>query len=72
MNHWRKKERVNLKLPLKLFACLCTLKVCFFCCLLILFQNELFLKIISETLSVSNGWDPDQNQHFVGPDLGSN
>ena len=52
MNHWREKERVNLKLPLQLFACWCTLHV-------------------SETLSVSNGWDPDQGRHFVGPDLGS-
>ena len=24
------------------------------------------------TIRVSNGWDPDQDQHSVGPDLGPN
>ena len=38
------------------------------------FQNKLFRKIISRilsvsNLSVSNGLDPDQDCHFVCPDL---
>ena len=39
---------------------------------LILFQNQVFGKIISGTLSVSNSLDPDQVRHYVGPDLGPN
>ena len=38
------------------------------------FQNLLFLqKILSRknTIRVSNSLDPDQDRHFVGPDLGS-
>ena len=36
-----------------------------------LFQNQLFQKILSGTLSdLSNSLDPDQDRHFVGPDLG--
>ena len=31
-----------------------------------------FQKKNSETLSESNGLDPDQDQHSVGPDLGLN
>ena len=33
------------------------------------FQNQLFQKILSGTLSVSHSLDPDQDWHFVGPDL---
>ena len=36
------------------------------------FQNKLFQKILSgsRSIRVSNGLDPDQDQHSVGPDLG--
>ena len=33
------------------------------------FQNQLFQKIISGKLSVSNDLDPDEDRHSVGPDL---
>ena len=36
------------------------------------FQNQLFPKNLSETLSVWNRLDPDQEQHFVVPDLDLN
>ena len=37
------------------------------------FQNKLFQKKNSKiTISVSNGLDPDQDRHSVGPDLGPN
>ena len=43
-----------------------------FCRLLIFFKLT-FLKIsFRNTVKVSNGLDPDQDQHFVGPDLGPN
>ena len=38
-----------------------------------LFQNQLFQKILSGTLSdLSNSLDPDQDRQNVGPDLGPN
>ena len=40
--------------------------------MLLTFQNYFFQIILSGILSVSNGLDPDQDQHFVGPDLGPN
>ena len=33
------------------------------------FFSKLLLKNISRTLSVSNGLDPDQDRHSIGPDL---
>ena len=36
------------------------------------FQNQLFQKILSGTLCESNCLDPDQDRHFVGPDLSPN
>ena len=33
------------------------------------FQNQLFRKALSGIPSVSNSLDPDQAQHYVGPDL---
>ena len=37
------------------------------------FQNCFFLRIMSATVSVSNGLEKDQDQqHSVGPDLGLN
>ena len=45
---------------------------CFYCRLLIFFQNQLFQKILSGIPSVSNSWDPDQDRYFVGPDLCTN
>ena len=37
------------------------------------FQNQLFQKrSFMNTIRVSNSLDPDQAQHFVGPDLGPN
>ena len=37
------------------------------------FQNLLFSKnSFRNTISVSNGLDPDQDRHFVSPDLGPN
>ena len=35
---------------------------------LLFFQNLIFMN----NLSVSNGLDQDQDQHYVGPDLGAN
>ena len=36
------------------------------------FQNKFFQKYLEITIGVSNGLDPDQDRHFVGPDLGPN
>ena len=36
------------------------------------FQNQFYQKILPGTLSVSNCLDPDQDRHFVGPDLDPN
>ena len=36
------------------------------------FKIHFFQKFLSGTLSVSNGLDPDQDPHFVRPDLGPN
>ena len=36
------------------------------------FSKLTFQKILSGTMSVSNVLDPDQDRHFVGPDLGPN
>ena len=37
------------------------------------FQNIFFLNLkIPSWIRVSNGLDPDQDQRFVGPDLGPN
>ena len=36
------------------------------------FQNQLFRKNLSGTLSESNRLDLDQDRHFVDPDLGPN
>ena len=44
------------------FSCLC-------CSLLTFFKIKFFSKILSETISMSNGLDPDQDTHSVGPDL---
>ena len=42
-----------------------------FCLLLIFFQN-LLTKNLSETIRVSKIFDPDHDQGFEGPNLGSN
>ena len=34
--------------------------------------NNFFLKYFRSTIRVSNGLNPDQDQHIVGPDLGPN
>ena len=46
---------------------------CYCCCLLTFFQINLF-KILSETFAIrmSNSLGPDQDRHYVGPDLGPN
>ena len=36
------------------------------------FQHQLFQKILSALIRVSNSLDPDQDIHSVGPDLGPN
>ena len=36
------------------------------------FHDQPFTDILSEIPSESNSLDPDQAQHFVGPDLGTN
>ena len=44
----------------------------FFCCLMI-FSQLMFSKMFSRNIiGLSNSLDPDQAQHFVGPDLGPN
>ena len=41
--------------------------------LLLLSSVIVFSKIsFRNTIRVSNSWDPDQDRHFVGPDLGPN
>ena len=46
---------------------------CFFLSSAIFFKNLLFLKnSFRNTIRVSNSLDPDQAQHFAGPDLGPN
>ena len=42
-----------------------------FCCQLLI-SSKLTLKKIRNTIRVSNGLDPDQDKHSVGPDLGPN
>ena len=45
--------------------------LCFFCRLLTFFKiNFLKKKSFRNTIGVSNGLDPDQDRHSVGPDLG--
>ena len=36
------------------------------------FKINFFKKKFKNTIRVSNGFDPDQDLHFVGPDLGPN
>ena len=44
-----------------------------FCCRLLIFSKLTFSKnSFSNTISVSNLLDPDQDRHCVGPDLGPN
>ena len=44
-----------------------------FCCPLLTFFKIIFSKnSLRNTIRVSNGFDPDQDRHSVGPDLGSN
>ena len=45
---------------------------CFCCRLLNFFIINFFKKSPLNTIRVSNGFDPDQDRHFVGPDLGPN
>ena len=42
---------------------------CFYCRLLTFFKSNFSQK---RCTGVSNSLDPDQDRHFVGPDLGSN
>ena len=40
-----------------------------------LYQNDFFVQFFQEhhhTIRVSNSLDPDQDRHFVGPDLSPN
>ena len=43
-----------------------------FCRLLTFFKIKLFKKIFRNTMRVSNSLNPDQDGHFVRPDLGPN
>ena len=45
---------------------------CFWCCLLTFFKINFSENSFSKTIRVSKGLDPEQDQHFVGPDLGPN
>ena len=45
---------------------------CFCCCLLNFIKLYFFKKFIRNTIRASNGLDPDQDGHFVSPDLGQN
>ena len=36
------------------------------------FENYFFENFFGNTISLSNSLDPDQDRHFVGPDLGPN
>ena len=43
------------------------------CCLLtFFFKINFFKKFFQDTIRVTNGLDPDQDRHFVGPELGPN
>ena len=44
----------------------------FFCGLLIFLKINFLKNSFRNTIRVSKSSDPDQAQHFVGPDLGSN
>ena len=53
--------------------CLLVNSACFFCCLLLFFFNINVSKTsFKNTNRVSNGLDPDQARHFVGPGLDPN
>ena len=63
--HWKKINCLRTGLVFILF------------CRMLIFQNQLFRKIsglfarfVRFTKRVSNSLDPDQDRHFVGPDLG--
>ena len=43
-----------------------------FCRLLIFFSKLNLKKSFRDTIRVSNGLDPDQDRHYVGPDLDPN
>ena len=43
-----------------------------FRCLLTYFKIDFFKNSFSDTIRVLNSLDPDQDGHFVGPDLGPN
>ena len=45
---------------------------CFCCSLLTIFKINFFKKSTRNSITVSNGLDPDQDQLSVGPDLGQN
>ena len=48
-------------------------KFCMLFCRLLIFFKSTFLKnSFRNTIRVSNGLDPDQVRHFVGPNLGPN
>ena len=52
---------------------LCTLNILETCYHLLTYnQNQLFSKLLTGTLSVSNGLYPDQNRLSVGTELGPN
>ena len=45
---------------------------CFCCCRLTFFKINFFKKNFQEYYEKSNSFDPDQDRHNVGPDLGPN
>ena len=57
---------------LKINITLCMLGNFFmlFCCLLTFIKINFLKNSLRNTVKVSNGLNPDQDQHFVGPDLG--
>ena len=69
------KQFTNLGLTIRLtetiFLCMLSNFSCFFVVVTsaYLFQNQLFSK---NSFRVSNCLDPDQDRHYVGPDLGPN
>ena len=57
--------------PASLILCMLSNFQCFHCRLLMFFfKINCFKKLFRITIRVSNSLDPDQDRHFVGPDLG--
>ena len=65
---------INPRFTLK-FVCLTICRLCNFSCFLLsadFFISSFSKNYFSNIIRMSNSLNPDQTQHFVGPDLGAN